>query len=175
LFAGHSALAEARVVPFDRAPWEPRARVPVSFADARELAVAARRDPEEHPCPGCFVCGPSRSPGDGMRLFPERVPGRDEFAAAWHVENAGAEYVWAALDCPSSAPMNLSEAPFEGPCVLGRITALVARDVEIGEPCVVMAWREAVDGRKLHAASGVYGADGALVGAARATWIRIVT
>jgi hypothetical protein len=75
------------------------------------------------------------------------------FAAAWQLANAGAQHVWAALDCPVCASMNLSEAPFEG-------------------PCVVMAWREAVDRARLHAASGVYGADGVLAGAARATWIR---
>lgn len=176
LVAEGAHIAGARVVPFDAAPFHPRSRAPLSFSAASDLADGALlRDPDEHPFPGCFVCGPARAPGDGMRLFPSRVPERSDFAVAWTVGHAGAEYVWAALDCPSSYPMYLSEAPFAGPCVLGRITARVPRTVDVGERCVVMSWREAVAGRKLHTASAVYDEAGKLVAAARATWIRLLS
>ena len=40
-------------------------------------------DSHEHPCPGCFVCGPERARGDGLRIFAGPVPGSDCVAAAW--------------------------------------------------------------------------------------------
>jgi hypothetical protein len=128
---------------------------------------------DDHPFPGCFVCGPDREPGDGLRLFAARVPATPYFAVPWTVADAGVEFVWAALDCPSSFPMYLAEDPFDGPCVLGRLTAAVHRVPALAEPTVVMAWRESIDGRKLHTASVLFGEDGHLCASARATWIRV--
>ncbi len=148
---------------------------PVSW-DAAERVV--REAPlrgfiDEHPFPGCFVCGPEREVGDGMRLFAARVPDTPCFAVPWEVADLGAEFVWAALDCPSSFPMYLAEDPFPGPCVLGRIAARIERVPDRGERTVVMSWREQVDGRKLHTASAVFAEAGGLIGSARATWIRV--
>src|SRR5688500_4690219 len=42
---------------------------PVAFEDA-ERAAERYRWYVDHPWPGCFVCGPDREPGDGLRLFP---------------------------------------------------------------------------------------------------------
>lgn len=128
---------------------------------------------DDHPFPGCFVCGPDRDPGDGLRLFAARVPDTQYFAVPWTVADGGAEFVWAALDCPSSFPMYLAEDPFDGPCVLGRLTAAVERIPNVSERTVVMAWRESVDGRKLHTASALFGEDGSRYASARATWIRV--
>src|SRR5262245_11781198 len=33
-----------------------------------------------HVFPTCFVCGPKRAPGDGLRIFPGRVDGREVLA-----------------------------------------------------------------------------------------------
>jgi hypothetical protein len=79
----------------------------VTGAQAR--AVAGRsRDYDDPVFPGCFVCGPSRAPGDGLRVFPGALAGRGLWAAPWTPDPsvAGAdgavrpEMVWAALDCP---------------------------------------------------------------------------
>jgi len=44
--------------------------VPVSYVEALDAARHAPwSDPSQHPCPGCFVCGPLRARGDGLRLF----------------------------------------------------------------------------------------------------------
>ena len=52
----------------------------VSAAEAHTAAGGARyfQDPV---FPDCFVCGMSRQPGDGLRIFPGPVPGRALWAA----------------------------------------------------------------------------------------------
>jgi hypothetical protein len=124
-----------------------------------------------HPFPECFVCGPARSPGDGLRLFPGRV-GDGRTACLWAVgaDVAGAaEFVWAALDCPGGW-----SAPIEGrPMVLGRITAVVSAVPEAGESCLVMGRFDGTEGRKTWTDSTAYGADGRVLGRARSTWIAV--
>jgi hypothetical protein len=171
LRAGTSVVAAARVVPFVADP-----PAPVDFDAATDLVEHSPmlRGPDAHPFPMCFVCGTRRERGDGMRLFPARVPGRDVFAVAWQPAESSPELAWAALDCPSSFPMYLDEDPFEGPALLGRLTAEVRRLPAVGERCVVMSWRESVDGRKMFSGSALYGAGGDVYANARATWIRLV-
>ncbi len=65
----------------------------------------------DHIFPTCWVCGPDRAPGDGLRLFPGAVPGAPDnlVAAPWTPRedlddgsgHVATEQVWAALDCPS--------------------------------------------------------------------------
>jgi hypothetical protein len=43
---------------------------------------------QTHPFPGCFVCGPDREPGDGLRIFPGPVPGSDR-VVAWPLSVEG--------------------------------------------------------------------------------------
>ncbi len=170
LYDDERIVATARVVPFSLDL--PRC---VSYDLATQIVREAplRGFIDEHPFPGCFVCGPARAAGDGLRLFAARVPDTPYFAVPWTVADVGAEFVWAALDCPSSFPMYLAEDLFVGPCVLGRITARVDRVPADGERTVVMSWREGVDGRKLHTASALFDSDGVPCGSARATWIRV--
>src|ERR1700722_18999310 len=62
-----------------------------------------------HAFPACFVCGPDRARGDGLRIFSGTLPGHtDQVAATWVPDDslsAGdgkvrAEFMSAALDCP---------------------------------------------------------------------------
>jgi hypothetical protein len=54
----------------------------VTGAQAR--AVAGRSRYYDDPVfPGCFVCGPSRAAGDGLRVFPGALAGRGLWAAPW--------------------------------------------------------------------------------------------
>ncbi len=165
-------VAEARTVPLDLSvPPAP------SFARASEQSrhyVGHRK----HHFPGCFVCGPARAAGDGLRIFPgaERD---DELVAAPFVPDASlgtqggvvaAEFVWAALDCVgyfASARPNYLVA------LLGRITAEIVCPVRVDEACVVIGWSLGREGRKLQAGTAVFGADGRLCGRARQTWIAL--
>jgi hypothetical protein len=180
LHDGDSLVAEAVGTTVD-----PEVPEPVAFDDAARAAEGSRflRAPEEHPFPTCFVCGPHRAPGDGLRLFAWAVPGRDVVAAAWvpgdslpHApgdpSRVADEIVWAALDCPSSFSMYL-EPQLEPPYVLGRLAAHLGAPVHVGGRYVVTGWRVAVDGRKLFAGSALRDRHGALVAYARATWIQL--
>lgn len=145
----------------------------VAPVPVEEVAAISSRYPglTAHPFPECFVCGPSRAVGDGLRLFPGRV-GDGRTACLWSVgaDVAGAaEFVWAALDCPGGW-----SAPIEGrPMVLGRITAAVVEVPVAGETCLVMGALVGAEGRKTWTDSTVYGADGRVLGRARSTWIAV--
>ncbi|HEU0201657.1 MAG TPA: hypothetical protein VFR86_14635, partial [Burkholderiaceae bacterium] len=132
-----------------------------------------------HPFPTCFVCGPRRSTGDGLRIFPGRVAGQSLVAAPWYPDASLAngandvrpEFVWAALDCTSAfAVMPVAEGRA---IVLGELSARIERAVMVGEKCVAVGWPLGVDGRKRFAGSAIYSGDGDLVAVARATWIEV--
>jgi hypothetical protein len=159
------------------------AAVPVPDAARAAAGSIFLRDRSTHPFPTCFVCGPDRAVGDGLRLFAWCVEGRDVVAAAWEPHPSlprdanddalvAPEIVWSALDCPSCFSMYL-DPPLEPPYVLGRLAARVVQPVRVGDAYAVMGWRNAVEGRKLLAGSAVHDASGALVAYARATWVKL--
>src|SRR3954447_5669296 len=109
LLDGDALVAEARPVdvPIDAPP-------PVEASEAAEAEHDSPfLDGESHPFPTCFVCGPRRTSGDGLRIYAGPVAQRDVFAAAWTPDPDLAgddgtlplELVWAALDCPTSVPV----------------------------------------------------------------------
>ncbi|WP_018657043.1 hypothetical protein [Actinomadura flavalba] len=135
---------------------------------AREAAEKFRAQ-ESHPFPHCFVCGPEREAGDGMLLAPGRVDA-ETVASPWTPDGAVTpELVWAALDCPGgwSFDQNASMA------LLGTMTAQVLDLPETGEECLVMGRARSREGRKLHAATALYGAGGRLLGRSEQIWIEI--
>jgi hypothetical protein len=147
-----------------------------------EAAAASRRSAlfDRHPFPTCFVCGPERASGDGLRVIPGPVEGREVVAAPWTPDESlvgddgtiPPEIEWAALDCPSgNAAMMLGEEV--GVVVLARLAARIVAPVEPDAPYVAMGWLEGRDGRKLHSGSALYAADGELVGLGRALWIEL--
>jgi hypothetical protein len=134
-----------------------------------EAADASSRYPgfEEHAFPTCFVCGPDREPGDGLRIF--AGPLRDGLVAApWTPTEVDRNVVWAALDCPGAIAVGF---PDRGETLLGRFSAIVDELPEVGEPCVVVGWPLGEEGRKLYAGTALYGEGGRLLAGARATWI----
>jgi hypothetical protein len=164
VYDGDRLIASAAPVP------EPLTEVvpPASWADAMSV-TGSYPGLAAHPFPTCFVCGPQRPPGDGMRLFPGRLPdGR--LAAPWIVpEDIESTLMWAALDCPGGWAAQLEERPY----VLGRLAARVDALPTAGAGCVVMGALVAREGRKAHVLSTVYGPDGAVLALARATWIAL--
>jgi hypothetical protein len=171
---GERLVAEAR-------PAELRMDVPDPVpAEELERAEAGGHEhwTAKHPFPTCFVCGPDRAPGDGLRVFPLELSG-GLFGARWrpHESLAAAdgsvrpEYLWAALDCPSSAPVaNFGTGP---PMVLGRLTARLGCSVLAGEQHSILSWPLGRDGRKREAAAALYDSEGRLLCASKALWIEL--
>ena len=133
-----------------------------------------------HPFPMCFVCGPQRSAGDGLRIFPGRVEGREVAAAPWVPDASLADgdgfvrpaFVWAALDCPSWFGY-YEGGPIGDRALLGRLAASIRVRPRPGEPCVVIGWQLATDGRKIHCGSALLSESAAVLACAKATWITL--
>jgi len=162
VFDDETTVAEATAAAVEVEPPEPP-----SF-DAAATAALPEGD-QRSPFPECFVCGPHRDPGDGLRIF--AGPLHDGIVAAVWVPiepYTGAEFVWAALDCPGAYACGFGE---RGVLVLGRLAARVEALPRAGEGCVVIAWPLGDDGRKAYAGTALYGEGGRLLGVARATWI----
>ena len=162
----------------------------IPAASLAEAAAAAGRtafaDPTTHPLPGCFVCGPGRAQGDGLRIFvgplaarhseqPEVVasPWTPSLDLAGENGRVGCEFVWAALDCPSGFACQGRELGTSGqePILLGRMAAQIKQCPKLGETCVIVAWPTGRDGRKLFANSALLAHDGKLLAIAQATWL----
>lgn len=166
-------MADASVIGEGRA-----ARLELAVPPAPTLAEAEQAARNylgfrQHSFPGCFVCGPQRHAGDGMRIFPGPLPGQALVAAPWIVDPglAAPEFLWAALDCPGAFAL----LPLEPgtTLVLGQLTARIDGEVRPGEHCVVMAWPLGIEGRKHLAGSAVFSAAGQLLAVAQATWIAV--
>ncbi len=120
-----------------------------------------------HPFPTCFVCGPDRAPGDGLRLFTGRLPSGDT-ATPWIVpDDVSAPMVWASLDCPGGWSVGIESRPY----LLGRMATHVDRVPAPGDRCVVMGRLLGIEGRKAEVAAVLTGPDGAALAWSRATWI----
>lgn len=149
----------------------------VPAAPSYEVALDASlrcKGLQRHDYPHCFVCGPARARGDGLRIF--AGPWRDDVVAAGWIpdrslaNDAGKvapEFMWAALDCPGYFAVEGHDTPL----LLGEFTAHVDRLVHVDEPCVAIGWRIKVAGRKYEVGTALFDEDGELCGRARAVWI----
>lgn len=181
---GETILAAGRPVRLDIAD------IPsASFSEAEDAVRRTPYDENSHNLPTCFVCGPARAHGDGLRIFAGPLAERTDhrpgtFAASWipHANLAGddgrvaAEFVWAALDCPSGyAGLGARHLGMSGSetILLGRMSARVDARPKPGDQCAIVAWPVARDGRKLFAGSAVLGSDGATLAVAQATWLMV--
>jgi len=178
---GGVLIAEATAAAYPPGLLAPEIPDLVSMSEACRSAGRARyfQDPF---FPECFVCGPDRGLGDGLRIFPGPVPGRMLWAAPWTPDSsiAGAdarvrpEMVWAALDCPSGiAAAEGASLDADTAIVLGRMTASVAALPMFGDQCRVIAWPDGGSGRKLTAGSVLLGPGGEVLAVARAVWLTV--
>jgi hypothetical protein len=174
---GSLLIAEARPT---KVPVELVAVSAAVTSEAAEAAAGRSRYYDDPVFPGCFVCGPARTAGDGLRVFPGRVAGRALWAAPWTPDTTVGdvdgrvrpEVVWAALDCPSGiAASDAADMPAGTAVVLGRMAATVGGLPRPGDRCRVVAWPLAGDGRKLRAGSALLGSDGEVLAAATTVWI----
>ncbi len=165
LLHGSTLVAEGRPAP----PPELEPPVSVSLDAAQDASLAGLdRWAAHHPFPTCVVCGPDRD--DGMGIYPGALEDGGAFAARWSGQ-PDARQVWAALDCPSSAPVaSFSEGET---VVLARLHAHVQRLPRENEPLAALSWPLGRDGRKREAASALVTGDGETLACARALWIQL--
>ena len=181
---GETTLATARSV---------RIKLPeIPIVDFREAQDAVRRSPfdaSRHPLPMCFVCGPARAKGDGLRIIPCPLPSRPgcnvgTLATPWVPSSnlAGedgaiaGEFIWAALDCPTGfAGVGAQHLGMTGAetILLGRMSARIERRPYPGDQCIIVAWPTGRDGRKLFANGALLSSDGKMLAAAQATWLLV--
>jgi hypothetical protein len=147
---------------------------PVGVEGARDASTRFAWE-HDHPFPTCFGCGPERDPSDALCLFTGPV-GDGRFAVPWTPPEWTGDgvvdpvFLWAALDCPSSAP---AHGTIGAPVVLGRLTAALEGPVEVGAPHVIVSWLEGVDGRKRLTGVALFTAAGVRRAAARAVWVEL--
>ena len=129
-----------------------------------------------HAFPDCFVCGPHRRRGDGLRIFPGMLD-TGIVAAPWLPADSldggdgkvGVEYHWAALDCPGYFAVSGARRTM----LLGEMQAHVDRRVRVGEPCTVIGWKVGTEGRKHYAGTAIFDGEGELCARALATWVEV--
>jgi hypothetical protein len=143
---------------------------PVSLAEAAE-AASAFPGFEAHPFPDCFTCGPDRETGDGLRVFPGPVAGRELVAAPWTpavdlADAAGTvrpEFVWSALDCPQLwALIESTPADSDERVVTAAMTVRIDSPLEAGAPHLIAAWPIGRKGRAMFAGAAVFSEHGEL-------------
>ena len=152
--------------------------------EAATVAAATFRNIDDHVLPHCFVCGPARAEGDGLRIFPDwlKDPAGIEnpnafpiVAAPWQPTRdladasgfVAPEFLWAALDCPGAFAIN------EEPILLGRIAVRILARPRTDAPVVVTAWTNGRDRRKHFAGSALFSEAGDLLAFSEQTWIQI--
>jgi len=148
-----------------------------ALADAR--AMSSRYGGfKHHPFPGCFVCGPRRDEGDGLRIFPGPSDDRTLVGCPWTVHESLCDrngllrpwFVWCALDCPSGwSIMHESGRP----AVLGELAVQISSPVICGSQMIVTGWEIGHSGRKHQTGSALYDSAGGLVACGQATWFEI--
>lgn len=175
---GEQLLAQARGVALeiDLPP-------PPALDEARAAGVTGRMRSAAgvaNPYLHCFGCGVAREPHDGLRIAPSPVGDAEVVASDWTPDPAFAdaqgrvldEIVWTALDCPAGVAWGyrLGSAGEAAALLTGRITLAIVGEVRAGEPVVVAGWPLEREGRKLHAGTALFGADGRVLAYSRQLW-----
>lgn len=146
-----------------------------------EAVEAAKHYPgfQAHHFPGCFVCGPDRDEGDGLRIFSGEIPGRNVHAAPWSppvdsADQAGLvrpEFVWAALDCPGYFAAFAGQATTIA--LLGRITAKIDQPLPVEDTYISVAWQIETRKRKRTAGTAILSHAGVVHANATTVWIEL--
>jgi hypothetical protein len=151
---------------------------------AAKVAAESFRTAEDHVLPTCFVCGPKRAIGDGLRIFPDWTKdpaGADNpnpfpiVAAPWiptadladDFGRIAPEFLWAALDCPGAFAVD------KEPILLGRMSAQILERPRPGKPIVAIAWSKGQERRKHFAGTALFSEAGDLLAFSDQTWIQI--
>jgi hypothetical protein len=154
---------------------EPPRTVTFDEADAASQTFPGH---SAHPFPSCFCCGPDRARGDGLRIFPGRVPRTDIAAAAFVPDPAlgddsgtlPSELAWAAVDCPQLWALMLAAPPDSTERVVTNgIAATLHAPLRAGQRYTVIAWPAGRAGNKLYADATVLSDQGDPIAVSRQT------
>lgn len=176
LFHGDELVATGRPVVLDiDVPSAP------DFATAK-AASKRYRGFQSHYYPGCFVCGPERERGDGLRIFAgpleESIGPAGMVAATWIpddtlADSAGKispEYIWAVLDCPGAYAF---PEPATGAILLGELAVAIHGSVTPGEKYVLTGWEISHEGRKHYTGTALFDESGSCLAVGYATWFEV--
>jgi hypothetical protein len=154
---------------------------PPDFTGA-QAASRRYRGFDSHFYPGCFVCGPEREHGDGLRVFAGPVePGSGPegmVASDWVPDDSladssgsvSSEYLWAVLDCPGAYAF---PEPATGTILLGELAVSIKGPVKAGEKCVLIGWEISHEGRKHYTGTALFGESGTCRAVGYATWFEV--
>jgi hypothetical protein len=153
--AGLRLSQEAQVIAQAR-----RADVELTAPRAPSLADAEKASESyvgftRHPFPSCFVCGPRRPEGDGLRIFPRMGGAR---GMRYGQKQAGLRF----------CPFRRARQACWVNCARGLNHRLACE-----QSCIVVGWKVRVEGRKRIAGSALFSNAGTLIAIARATWIEV--
>lgn len=154
---------------------------PIGFEEA-QTASQSYAGFQEHAFPTCFVCGPGRSAGDGLRIFPGAVKAPGDFtnlvAAPWMLDESLCDesgtvlpaVLWAALDCPGYFAVALGEPRV---MVLASLCAEIYERPRLSaEKLVVMGWEEKRQSRSAVAGTALFDAEsGKVLARASGKWM----
>ncbi|MEM6641248.1 MAG: hypothetical protein AAF610_15270 [Pseudomonadota bacterium] len=174
LDCGAHRIGEAVIEPLDATPFRTLDRIAVDI-DRTRAAEASFAGFTRHAFPTCFVCGPERREGDGLRLF--AAPLEERVTAAWCPAASLADehgriadvFLYAALDCPSYFALRDPQLV----ALLGRMHAEVIDRPRPGDQLVVDAWALAREGRKRTTAVALRNESGDVLARAVNIWIEI--
>jgi hypothetical protein len=162
-------------------PYRLETTVPESVT-AEEAELASEHYPgfAHHFFPNCFTCGPKRSSGDGLRIFPGPVEGRPIVASLWQPPSSvwkadrtvASEFLWAALDCPAIwGQVVHGGAEPDDRAVSGRLELHQHAPVRGDATSIVVGWPIERQGRKIIAGAAIFSESGQLLVEARQTMI----
>lgn len=154
------------------------------YTNLAQAEDAAAKSPAfgNHPFPTCFTCGPQRTSGDGLRIFPGPISNgsgpSSAFAAPWIPDSSLAdetgavrpEFVWAAMDCPTGFAAGF---PWRGTLVTGRLAVEQVKSIYPLRPYLITSWSLGNEGRKFFAGAVLFSAQGEVCAKAKATWIKL--
>lgn len=133
--------------------------------------------PPHHNFPNCYVCGPNRQEGDGLRIFARKIIDGDIVVSLWKPDpqlsnsfgTVKEPFIWAALDCPGAFTYLKDGLKL----VLGRISTKLLKPLSVEETYIVAGWPLGNEGRKYHTGTGIFSVDHELLAIAKSTWISI--
>jgi len=171
---GNDVLAVVRDASVDLEPARPVG------LEASKTASGDYVGHRRHLVPNCFVCGPLRPEGDGLRIFPGKVAGRDLVAAPWipsaNLADSNGEveskFIWSALDCPTIWALVLHGQPdSDERAVTASLTVELMLPLLAEQPHVVVGWKVSETGRTRVAGGAIYSTHGRLLATAKHTLV----
>jgi len=149
---------------------------PPSFEEVT-IASASYPSAEEHILPTCFVCGPLREEGDGLRIFSVKLDDKPMVADIWTPNSSLAyddnglqsEFVWAALDCPGYFAHQMNGVQM----LLGSMAGSVVQRPKVNQTMMVVAWQIGVEGRKHYSGTALFDQHGELYAKSKQVWIAL--